>query len=242
MRALRFSSVLDFDIDKDTVTSIHSNRHLLHNISRERIYSEFRKMLCGNNAYKIFSDYFDVLCEIFSNLNLYETQFKKNISVIPDTIADFTIRAVILFNNIEIEFVKSLIKSLKSDKKTYNDIISLCEYVVRDIPVNDISVKRIMNRFNHELIIKFAAIKKALDPDFDDAAFLDIYNNLLKKDVCVSIKQLDIDGCDLKENGIDNGPMIGDILNFLLDAVIEERCNNTKNELIKYLKSYEFID
>lgn len=241
MRALRFSSVLSFDIDKDTVTSIHKNKHLLKNISRERIYSEFKKMLCGDNASRILCDYFDVLCVVFSDLDLYEKHFFDNVFHILNSEKDFIVRIAILFNNFELNFVKSLIRSLKPDKKTYNNIIALCEYVSNDISNDEISIKRMMNRFNHELILKIVSVKKVLKADFDEITFLSVYNTLLNQGVCVSIKQLDINGSDLKECGVSNGPDIGHILCILLDAVIEGRCNNKKTDLMEYLKIKQYI-
>lgn len=61
MRALRFSAVLDFDIEDKTAESIHKNKHLLANISRERIRDEFLKLLCGSRAADVIREYFDVI-------------------------------------------------------------------------------------------------------------------------------------------------------------------------------------
>ncbi len=62
MRALRFSSVLDFDIESSTSKSIHRNKNLLRNISAERIMSEFSKIIIGKNIAKILTEYVDVFC------------------------------------------------------------------------------------------------------------------------------------------------------------------------------------
>lgn len=50
LRAMRFSSVLDFDIDSDTYDSMIKNAGLLKHISSERIQSELRKMIIGERA------------------------------------------------------------------------------------------------------------------------------------------------------------------------------------------------
>ena len=63
LRALRFSSVLGFDIEKKTAKSIHKNAYLLKNISVERIMSEFVKILCGKNVEKVLLEYGDVIGE-----------------------------------------------------------------------------------------------------------------------------------------------------------------------------------
>lgn len=61
MRTLRFSSVLGFKIGNETSKSIHKNKLLLNNISVERIYQEFIKLLCGDNAVNVLREYADVL-------------------------------------------------------------------------------------------------------------------------------------------------------------------------------------
>lgn len=61
MRALRFSSVLGFEIEEGTKNSIHKNAGLLENISAERLYSEFTKLLMGENAERVLLEYSDVI-------------------------------------------------------------------------------------------------------------------------------------------------------------------------------------
>ncbi len=60
IRALRFSSVLGFDIEDETKNAIHRNKELLKNISAERISVELVKLLCGKNAFNILIEYPDV--------------------------------------------------------------------------------------------------------------------------------------------------------------------------------------
>lgn len=64
LRALRFAAVLDFTIEPQTADSIHRNRHLLKNISAERICVELVKLVCGVGAARILGEFSDVLCEI----------------------------------------------------------------------------------------------------------------------------------------------------------------------------------
>lgn len=61
LRALRFSSVLGFCIEKNTSESIHKCKNLLKNISFERINKEFSGIICGKNAEKVLFDYKDVI-------------------------------------------------------------------------------------------------------------------------------------------------------------------------------------
>lgn len=61
LRAIRFASVLDFEIEEATAAQIHACRHLLDNIAKERIREEFCKLLCGVNAVSILREYSDVI-------------------------------------------------------------------------------------------------------------------------------------------------------------------------------------
>ena len=68
LRALRFSSVLGFEIDKETADSIHRNKNLLANISAERIFAETSKLLCGKDIKRILTDFSDVIFFVFPEL------------------------------------------------------------------------------------------------------------------------------------------------------------------------------
>ena len=61
MRALRFSAVLGFQIEKETAEAIHRNKELLKNISAERLAVELTKLVCGKNAFNVLMEYADVL-------------------------------------------------------------------------------------------------------------------------------------------------------------------------------------
>lgn len=68
LRALRFSSVLGFDISEETAASIRRNYRLLSNVSAERIFVEFSKLLCGKDAKKILTEYSEVIFYILPEL------------------------------------------------------------------------------------------------------------------------------------------------------------------------------
>lgn len=68
LRALRFSSVLGFEIEEKTAQSIHKNRNLLANISAERIFAELSKLICGKDAGRILREYDDVIFFVLPEL------------------------------------------------------------------------------------------------------------------------------------------------------------------------------
>ena len=68
LRALRFSSVLGFEIESKTAESIRRNYRLLANISVERIFVELSKLLCGKDVKRILLDYSEVIFFILPEL------------------------------------------------------------------------------------------------------------------------------------------------------------------------------
>lgn len=68
LRALRFSSVLGFTIDSTTAIGAKRCKHLLKNVSSERIYSEISKTLCGKNIKAVLLSYIDIFEEVLPEL------------------------------------------------------------------------------------------------------------------------------------------------------------------------------
>lgn len=68
MRALRFSSVLGFKVEENTKKAIFNNMRLLKNISAERIFSELKKLLCGENVLNVLDEYRQVIGVIIPQL------------------------------------------------------------------------------------------------------------------------------------------------------------------------------
>lgn len=68
LRALRFASALDFEIEEKTAQSLLKNCALLGNISEERIAKELLKLVCGKGAKRILTDFAPVLFEILPEL------------------------------------------------------------------------------------------------------------------------------------------------------------------------------
>jgi len=61
MRALRFSSVLGFEIEKNTLEALVRNRKLLENIAAERIHVELDGLLVGKNVKNVLTLHYKVI-------------------------------------------------------------------------------------------------------------------------------------------------------------------------------------
>lgn len=93
MRALRFSSVLGFDIEENTKSAIFLKKETLAKVSKERIFSELKQLLCGGNVKKVLLEYREVFAEIIPEIRAmfdYDQHSKYHNS----TLFEHTARAV----------------------------------------------------------------------------------------------------------------------------------------------------
>ena len=68
LRALRFASVLDFDIAPETAAAIHRLYPTMADVAAERIRVELAKLLCGTGVGRILREYTDVITFILPEL------------------------------------------------------------------------------------------------------------------------------------------------------------------------------
>ncbi len=68
MRALRFSSVLSFEIEPETEKALFDNQELLKNVSSERVFSELSKLLLGDNVFNVLMKYREILAQVIPEL------------------------------------------------------------------------------------------------------------------------------------------------------------------------------
>lgn len=128
LRIFRFFSRFDkFNICPENLTALNEKKHLLKNISRERIRDEFVKILQGRNSIKalkimhelnIFDEIFETMettQEDFLKINALVRIFEKGYNKLPDT----SLLLALFFKN---EFLEDL-KSLKLDRNTFNNTI-----------------------------------------------------------------------------------------------------------------------
>jgi len=64
-----------------------------------------------------------------------------------------------------------------------------------------------------------------------------LYQEIIERDECVSLKELNINGNDLIEVGLKPGKQLGIILNRLLDAVIDKPELNQKELLLELARN-----
>lgn len=243
LRAVRFAAQLGFKIDDDTFAAIKEKAKLLSNVSKERIFVELNKSLCGDFAQNIKMVY-------TSGLYRY---IGKEFAKLDENIYDFYPRkfpnkkhmywAVFLENIENVEAVKKILFELKSDNATRNNTYLLVKELKNPLPSSDEDIRWSLHRIGADLFCDYIEILKSDKKNVDILDKIDTIENryslILKENHAYEISMLDITGKDLMDIGISKGPKIGEVLEFLLKKVIENPLNNEKSSLLRLAKEFK---
>lgn len=141
------------------------------------------------------------------------------------------------------EMAREILTRLKFDKKTINRVSFLVGCHDFEPPETKTELKKHLKTKTPEDIRTLLVIKKsdrgALSESYRDisegtAQTLKWLEEIEINNECCTISQLAVNGNDLEKNGL-KGEEIGTTLNNLLDAVIENKVENTKADLLTYI-------
>ncbi|WP_252225336.1 CCA tRNA nucleotidyltransferase [Clostridium sp. ZBS2] len=266
LRAIRFSSQLNFSISNETLNSIKNLRDSIKNISKERIREEFNKILLSNTkgidvlretglieyiVPEIIKFYDFKIDNIYYNDNLYAHTIMATEAIEKKLYLKLTMlfHNLIKINNEDMEYtilqVKKFLKEFKYDNYTVNKVTTLIRYMNNSLNTK-LEIKQILNLINLDLFEDLLKVKEAeilsQNPSYKEerlSKLLYIRENL--KDVifnneCFNLKNLNINGEDLISLGLEKGKNIGEMLNELLELVIINPDLNSKEILIDIVK------
>ena len=237
LRALRFSSVLDFDIAPETADAVHALAHLLTEISGERIIAEFRRMLTGCRAAQLLSDYADVIAVFYPPLAGCRgmEQRLSDAFALCRTAQTRLSAAFCLCGCTNESEVRSTLSRLPTERIFIDRVTSLvCQASVVP-PVTRPEMRRALSVQSADHIRSQLSLHAALFPahknECDIAAAL--CDSVVSSGDVTRIAQLAVNGRDLSSLGF-RGRAIGEALQALLDAVIDDRTENTRESLLSF--------
>lgn len=250
IRAIRFSAKLGFNIEEKTLNSIYKNYHIVKNISVERMTEEVNKIIISENPQNIILLYkvriFKALGISYNFDNNEYLDLEKQLKIIRliDEL-DYKLLMLQYIINLKIKDYKQddyIVNILKYSNKTKSSINSLMEYMfINENNLNRVDIKYILNKIGHSTFKRILNLKsiyysKVLnETDKNIEEYIKIIDDIINNKECYTIKDLKLDGNDLKEIGY-KGYEIGQSLNYLLEEVIKNPKINSKNILIKKLK------
>ncbi len=266
LRAIRFSSQLDFSISKETLNSIKNLRENIKNISKERIREEFNKILMSNTKGidilretglmeyifpEIIKLYDFKIDNMYYNDNLYTHTIKATEEIENKLHLKLTMlfHNLLKMNNEDMEYtilqIKKFLKEFKYDNDTVNKVTDLTRYMHNSLNTK-LEIKQMLNLINLDLFEDLLKVKESeilsQNPLYKEerlSHLLYIRENL--KDVifnneCFNLKNLNISGKDLISLGLEKGKNIGEMLNELLELVMNNPGLNDKQVLIDIVK------
>lgn len=278
LRALRFASVLGFEIEKNTAAAIRAERELLRNISAERIHEELTKLLCGKNAAAVLGEYAEVIGVVmpeilpmvgFEQHNEHHCHdvWEHTVAAVANIPSEPALRWAALFHDMgkpstfsmgedgvghfyghapkSAEMADEIMTRLRFDNGSRDRILTLVRHHDGPLEADAKFLKRKLGKLGEKGFFDLVALCRA-----DNMAQAEAYRyrqehydeveriarEILAGDNCFTLKSLAVNGHDLMAIGY-KGREVGNALQMLLEAVMDEKVENEKEALLKYLEN-----
>lgn len=237
LRAFRFASQLQFEIEEKTLLATRSCAHLLKNIARERVGVEFKKLVaCNGVKYSL-----EKMVELGVWQELFDTptpalQKIGQISTIKS--GNFATRFAFLvteYTESEKEIILTSLRLSNAEKKL---VLRLCGVKKFEISEKSSDFPALARRFLHLYSNVYDEAKEMLTVfggnKFDE--FIKVLEIERTMNNPLSISDLKIRGGDVLPICEGDFSRVGKILEMLLERVIENPSINEKEKLIKIAK------
>ncbi|XMB71903.1 CCA tRNA nucleotidyltransferase [Mycoplasmatota bacterium WC30] len=223
LRAFRFVSKLDFDIESKTLDSINKNIHLLSKISNERILGEFKKIIDYPHHKKALAMLYEskvseVFPELEAGLRLLNSLKKFEINYLEFFAlclycANLDIPTTWRFSNKEKAYINKIVELVQvTENDTYNEMIIY--RLGKDIPLMANKVSCLINPENNQ-----------------EDLINDIYESLPIYKTC----DLKFKGQDILElTTLKNAEIIGEIIDDITYQIITNNLENKYEDIKQY--------
>lgn len=266
LRAIRFAGQLDFTIEEETRKGIAELAPTICHVSEERIRVELTKLLLSDGAEcfqlikelglsKSFLPEWDdgghCLAEVRA-VNVICGQ--RNIHKKQRTALVF---AALLHEDVAAKQAGDICRRLTFDNNTVRMVEKLLCYYDRKWNPDTVKQERITMRWaineiglellpllfilqEADLTARAECGEKILAEEYEMLeSACRVFQDICEKNEPVTMKDLDFTGNDLLDMGMDGGPAIGEILQYLMGQVLNDPENNQK-ELLKQLAVKEW--
>ena len=222
-RAIRFSAQLDWDLEQNTFQAIKKQRSQITKVSSERVREELFKTLLAKNhqrgldlleSTELFQAF---LGSQFPYLSIPKTNLYGNINV----------RLTLLTYQWPLNYTEAFLKKIKLSQKTIKYIFYLSSTAKQDI--QNMPLSQLRNLVSGEYFEDICALLKALNRKDD----LDLLYKT--KEVYPTLPDSLLSGNDLKQMGFQTGKKLGQVIEVLREAQLNNQIQN-KQAAIDFLK------
>ena len=228
LRGVRFSSSLGFEIESKTAVSMVNTKHLLKNVSSERIYIELKKTFMADYCYDAVARYSDILLEVIDSLEKIILPDRERFNK-----ADWLIRFASIFAlgaDKPAEAFDVACRSLRTETNLRTLGVKLLSSIGKYDFNNKISTNYAVKDLGSHGAVMLVKLEALL---YGEEERVKRVVDLVNSKIASSVSDLSVNGNDIISLGI-TGKAIGEMMSSLLCAVIEEKCSNDKTELLEY--------
>lgn len=234
LRAVRFCATFGFQPTDDLLQAAVTLKDTVKTVSVERIRVELTKALCGDFVTDTFTAFLKVWQTVLPEAD-FSPQTKRLLAALPATI---TLRLAALLQTAD---AASVLKRLKTDNQTIAAVTALQRAVGTLSPTTDtVTLTKALHVYGENTLrdaVTVCAARAAVNGE-DAAAWQQTaaaLTALINTNPCYTLKDLAVDGEDLKVLGLQGQPL-GEALQRLLSAVMENRCHNEKQALLTFIR------
>lgn len=262
LRAIRFASRFDFEIEPRTWDAITGSAPHLTRLSPERVKQELDKTIEQVNkpsrAFKrwrdsgAFSSVIPALAHVRdSTLNAVDCLPKPELASRP---LRKVLRMAALLSELDSRSAESTLRALRASNQEITVISSLVGYwhlhgekLTRDLRSgfvpSDPALRRLaadVGRLRVNAFLRLAAALWTNDASISTSNVRILFRRLMRiafRDP-VEIADLAVDGDDLRSIGVKPGPLLGTVLRYLVDKVVEDPSLNIRDTLLDMASSH----
>ena len=253
LRALRFASVLGFEIDGEGRKEILKKAGYLTVVASERIQSEFRKLMVGTAAAVVIREYAPVW-KVFLPEAAISLESTKVADAVSYSIPDEAVRLALAFMPTD----KALpytehsaghyLKALRADNAIQESVKKILAFPYERLETDPVVLNHLVAEKSLPVVrraveyhyavhsMSFSKERDALEKVAQTRErLLSLLEELVESGACLKPADLKVSGSELIASGIvKGGPGVGLCLNRLLDAVIDRKVKNVKEDLLAY--------
>ena len=249
LRALRFAATLGYSIEKETADAAREKAPLLKNISAERVREELTKLLLGENAATILTDFADILATVLPKWQRYTSADEKNILTplaawLAASPAQPVARYTVFFSLLPPAEAQAEMDGLRFDHRTRDRVVKLLSHLNAPCGKTADTARPFLAGLGEQdalllLDLRIAACRaRGAESMEEEAAKAAVAALLTEEGECSSVADLAVGGRDLLALGLAAGKPLGLALRTLLAAVVAGETKNEKQALLAYVKKH----
>jgi tRNA nucleotidyltransferase/poly(A) polymerase len=229
LRALRFASVLDFTVEKETKDAAESLCRNLSSVSAERIFVEWKKLIGGKAAHRILEESCDIISTFLPEIADAELPKSETFSSL-----SYEERQALIFavTSGEVGFL-AFSSALKFDNKTKSRGVDMLRALTLKDGMTDSEIGSYLVGKSDECAVSAAKISDAIGKT---CGALSRVRTGISLGTPRSVSELDFNGSDAASLGF-TGKKCGEILFNVLEECASLNLENKKQSIINYIKS-----